>query len=62
MTGGDPLGAYDRSAEAAAAAFEAPGALDAPSTTENAAGDGTCVILGDGFRALLPCMCPPRIL
>jgi uncharacterized protein (TIGR03086 family) len=28
--GGDPLDAYDRSAEAAAAAFDAPGALDAP--------------------------------
>jgi uncharacterized protein (TIGR03086 family) len=28
--GSDPLDAYDRSAEAAAAAFEAPGALDAP--------------------------------
>ncbi|HEY1636687.1 MAG TPA: TIGR03086 family metal-binding protein [Acidimicrobiales bacterium] len=28
--GADPLDAYDRSAEAAAAAFEAPGALDAP--------------------------------
>lgn len=28
--GDDPLGAYDRSAEAAAAVFEAPGALDAP--------------------------------
>lgn len=30
IVGDDPLGAYDRSAEAAAAAFEAPGALDAP--------------------------------
>jgi uncharacterized protein (TIGR03086 family) len=28
--GGDPLDAYDRSAEAAAIAFEAPGALDTP--------------------------------
>jgi len=28
--GDDALGSYDRSAEAAAAAFEAPGALDAP--------------------------------
>jgi uncharacterized protein (TIGR03086 family) len=28
--GAHPLDAYDRSAEAAAAAFEAPGALDAP--------------------------------
>jgi len=30
VLGGDPLTAYDRSAEAAGAAFEAPGALDAP--------------------------------
>ena len=30
MVGDDPLTAYDRSAQAAAAAFEAPGALDAP--------------------------------
>jgi uncharacterized protein (TIGR03086 family) len=30
QVGDDPLDAYDRSAEAAAAAFEAPGALDAP--------------------------------
>src|SRR5712692_1867957 len=30
VLGADPLDAYDRSAEAAAAAFEAPGALDAP--------------------------------
>ncbi len=30
LVGGDPLGAYDRSAEAAAATFEVPGALDAP--------------------------------
>lgn len=28
LVGGDPLGAYDRSAEAAAATFEVPGALD----------------------------------
>ncbi len=30
IVGDDPLGAYDRSAKAASAAFEAPGALDAP--------------------------------
>jgi uncharacterized protein (TIGR03086 family) len=30
LVGDDPLGAYDHSALAAAAAFEAPGALDAP--------------------------------
>ena len=30
LLGDDPLAAYDRSAEPAAAAFEAPGALDAP--------------------------------
>jgi len=30
IIGDDPLSAYDRSAEAAAAAFEAPGALEAP--------------------------------
>ncbi len=30
VLGGNPLDAYDRSAKAAAAAFEAPGALDAP--------------------------------
>lgn len=30
MLGADPVAAYDGSAEAAAAAFEAPGALDAP--------------------------------
>jgi hypothetical protein len=30
VLGGDPLSAYDVSAEAAATAFEAPGALDAP--------------------------------
>jgi uncharacterized protein (TIGR03086 family) len=30
VLGDDPLDGYDRSAEAAAAAFEAPGALDAP--------------------------------
>jgi uncharacterized protein (TIGR03086 family) len=30
VLGTDPLGAYDRSAEAAAAVFEAPGALDRP--------------------------------
>jgi uncharacterized protein (TIGR03086 family) len=30
LLGSDPLAAYDRSAAAAAAAFEAPGALDAP--------------------------------
>jgi uncharacterized protein (TIGR03086 family) len=30
MVGSDSVGAYDASAEAAAAAFEAPGALDAP--------------------------------
>jgi uncharacterized protein (TIGR03086 family) len=30
LLGHDPLGAYDRSASAASAAFEAPGALDAP--------------------------------
>jgi uncharacterized protein (TIGR03086 family) len=30
MVGDDPLKAYNRSAEAAAAAFEVPGALDAP--------------------------------
>ena len=30
MLGTDPVGAYDRSAESAAAAFEAPGALDSP--------------------------------
>jgi uncharacterized protein (TIGR03086 family) len=30
MVGSDSVGAYDESAEAAAAAFEAPGALDAP--------------------------------
>lgn len=30
VLGGDPVAAYDASAEAAAAAFETPGALDAP--------------------------------
>src|SRR5436190_14480668 len=30
VLGDDALGAYDKSARAAAAAFEAPGALDAP--------------------------------
>ncbi|MEA3186038.1 MAG: hypothetical protein QOJ74_2515, partial [Ilumatobacteraceae bacterium] len=30
MLGTDPVNAYDRSAESAAAAFEAPGALDRP--------------------------------
>jgi uncharacterized protein (TIGR03086 family) len=30
LLGDDPLGAYDRSAAAAASGFEAPGALDAP--------------------------------
>ena len=30
VIGSDPAGAYDRSADAAAAVFEAPGALDAP--------------------------------
>ena len=30
MLGTDPVGAYDRSAESAAATFEAPGALDSP--------------------------------
>ena len=30
MLGTDPVGAYDRSAESAAAVFEAPGALDSP--------------------------------
>jgi uncharacterized protein (TIGR03086 family) len=30
VLGGDPLDAYDRSAKAAAVAFEAPGALEAP--------------------------------
>ena len=30
MLGADPVGAYDRSAESAAATFEAPGALDSP--------------------------------
>lgn len=30
VLGADPLGAYDRSAEAAAGVFEAPGALDRP--------------------------------
>lgn len=30
VLGADPLGAYDRSSEAAAATFEAPGALDNP--------------------------------
>jgi uncharacterized protein (TIGR03086 family) len=30
MLGADPVGAYDASAKAAAAAFESPGALDAP--------------------------------